>query len=347
MQLITVVTIKIDEAVYTDRSQLVDILKDYQSTKTGSSYKVTGSYQVIEDLFMKLCTMRHRDSSNNRATMHECLSNFPKASHVATPVMEYIKKRHSEELNRIKGDHVHTEEQPSAKTENITLIFKPRNSHVEVAHVHLVRERFVTFYQKIASNLHVKNVSSINPHHCKDLQNKFLELLIEPQQVGARVSGPYEHIVSLEDFLRQNSSSSRHGRTRSRMDEAPMDGVNNQSHSSSTANCERSDEEELCAICMEGISKAVKQTLGCTHSFCRDCLKRAFDYKPVCPICGVLYGTLKGTQPEEGTMSWTNQPSSLPGYESYGTITVHYFIPSGIQKVGIYCILMAVQSLLV
>ncbi|CAL8247953.1 unnamed protein product [Merluccius merluccius] len=31
-------------------------------------------------------------------------------------------------------------------------------------------------------------------------------------------------------------------------------------------------------------------------------------------------------------MSWTNQPSSLPGYESYGTITVHYFIPSGIQK---------------
>uniref|UniRef100_A0A3B4X8N6 E3 ubiquitin-protein ligase n=1 Tax=Seriola lalandi dorsalis TaxID=1841481 RepID=A0A3B4X8N6_SERLL len=61
-------------------------------------------------------------------------------------------------------------------------------------------------------------------------------------------------------------------------------------------------EDEPCLICMEQIVTREKETLRCKHSFCRDCLKRAFHYKPVCPTCGQLYGTLTGTQPEGGAI---------------------------------------------
>ncbi|KAM6930209.1 putative E3 ubiquitin-protein ligase DTX3 [Xenentodon cancila] len=83
---------------------------------------------------------------------------------------------------------------------------------------------------------------------------------------------------------------------------------------------------------MEPVEAKEKKTLRCKHSFCRDCLKTAFDYKPVCPICGEVYGTLRGTQPERGTMNVTIKSSSLPGYEKCKTIVIHYSIPSGIQK---------------
>ncbi|XP_035513572.1 probable E3 ubiquitin-protein ligase DTX3 [Morone saxatilis] len=90
-------------------------------------------------------------------------------------------------------------------------------------------------------------------------------------------------------------------------------------------------EDEPCPICMEPIVATEKKTLNCKHSFCRDCLKTAFNYKPVCPTCGQLYGVLKGTQPDGGKMEVTRNASSLPGYEKYGTIIISYYIPSGTQ----------------
>ncbi|XP_019615168.1 PREDICTED: probable E3 ubiquitin-protein ligase DTX3 [Branchiostoma belcheri] len=53
--------------------------------------------------------------------------------------------------------------------------------------------------------------------------------------------------------------------------------------------------------------------------------------KPVCPICGEVYGTMWGAQPE-GTMEWKVDPHlPLPGYERHGTIVVMYDFPDGIQ----------------
>ncbi|XP_030213984.1 E3 ubiquitin-protein ligase DTX3L [Gadus morhua] len=313
--LITDVTILVDETDYTDKSQLKEILRDSHSSTgtTRSSYKISGSDQEIEELFMKLCTLGR-----------------PIKAVVAAPVMEYIKKRHSAELNKMKGSHVLTEELLSAETDSITMIFKPFNSRVRESRVRLVRERFVTFYQRIASNLHVTNVD-IKQDQCRDLQIQFPELVIYPQPFGATVRGSYANIVSLQDFIQQKSLGLRDRQARRAL-EAPMHFTNNHVHSSSSASCEQLDEEETCVICMEVIRKAVKKTLNCKHSFCRGCLKKAFVYKPVCPTCGALYGTLKGTQPEGGEMSCSNQTSSLPGYEKFGTITVRYNIPSGIQK---------------
>ncbi|KAG7269011.1 hypothetical protein CRUP_033503 [Coryphaenoides rupestris] len=203
----------------------------------------------MEDLFLKLCTLRSGESNSGAAAgrgrlaeaVHVAAPEPIKAVHVVAPVLEYIKKRHRDDLDKITEDHILIEEQ-ATDTENITLIFKPCNSQVSATCVRLARERFVTFYQRVASNLHMKNVA-IAPHHCKDLQRVFPQLLITPQSFGATVSGSSTHVGSLERYLQQNSPSSSDGQT-SRKHEAPRPAGDHQLRSSSTANSEESGEED-------------------------------------------------------------------------------------------------------
>uniref|UniRef100_H3A424 E3 ubiquitin-protein ligase n=1 Tax=Latimeria chalumnae TaxID=7897 RepID=H3A424_LATCH len=91
-------------------------------------------------------------------------------------------------------------------------------------------------------------------------------------------------------------------------------------------------EDRQCAICLEKMSEGNKETLPqCKHSFCKDCIAKSFQLKPACPVCGVIYGDLKGTQPKGGKMTVTKVHSSLPGYENWGSIAINYLIPSGVQ----------------
>ncbi|XP_068959753.1 E3 ubiquitin-protein ligase DTX3L-like [Petaurus breviceps papuanus] len=88
-------------------------------------------------------------------------------------------------------------------------------------------------------------------------------------------------------------------------------------------------EEEECVICMEIIRQ--KEVLPkCKHEFCGPCIREAMKHKPVCPVCQTSYGILKGNQPD-GTMTTSYRTSSLPGYNSYGTIVIHYDMRGGIQ----------------
>ncbi|XP_074134743.1 E3 ubiquitin-protein ligase DTX3L-like [Sminthopsis crassicaudata] len=92
---------------------------------------------------------------------------------------------------------------------------------------------------------------------------------------------------------------------------------------------EEEDEEEECVICMEVIH--YKEVLPkCKHAFCGPCIREAMKHKPVCPVCQTSYGILKGNQPD-GTMTTSYRTSSLPGYNSYGTIVIHYDMRGGIQ----------------
>nr|XP_002742351.1 PREDICTED: uncharacterized protein LOC100368311 [Saccoglossus kowalevskii] len=85
-----------------------------------------------------------------------------------------------------------------------------------------------------------------------------------------------------------------------------------------------------CPICMERVSDP-KMLQDCQHTFCRACIDRALKDKPVCPVCGLIYGTLTGSQPD-GTMNTTvDKLHSLPGYTGYGTIVIVYEFPDGIQ----------------
>ncbi|XP_072482531.1 E3 ubiquitin-protein ligase DTX3L-like [Notamacropus eugenii] len=92
---------------------------------------------------------------------------------------------------------------------------------------------------------------------------------------------------------------------------------------------EEKEEEEECVICMEIIRQ--KEVLPkCKHGFCAPCIREAMKRKPVCPVCQTSYGIVKGNQPD-GTMTTSYRTSSLPGYNSYGTIVIHYDMSGGIQ----------------
>ncbi|XP_071771288.1 uncharacterized protein LOC139924207 [Centroberyx gerrardi] len=328
MEFITEVTVTVDEADYKDTSQLMGILRDYKPKKKGSCYQVKGSYEEMDDVFTKLSTLRRGSTSaKNGSTNHQDdhISTHVKPVEVAGVVMTYIEQKHSKELNRIQGNRFLIERQHSQRTPHnnptgkTTVTFKPCHRNINPVHANLVRERFVTFYQRIASDLQIKSLT-VDPHDLKDLQRRFTELLIEPKhgKYEATVTGAFVQIVALEEFLSPRHRSSTH---------TPSSRISSTSHTHS-----KQPEEESCAICMDAMKTTEKETLRCKHSFCRGCLKQAFEYKPVCPTCGELYGALTGTQPQGGKMDVTKDKSSLPGYEKYGTITIHYYIPSGIQK---------------
>ncbi|KAM6223950.1 E3 ubiquitin-protein ligase DTX3L [Rhynchocyon petersi] len=88
-------------------------------------------------------------------------------------------------------------------------------------------------------------------------------------------------------------------------------------------------EKDICAICMEIITNK-KVLPKCKHEFCAPCISRSLSYKPVCPLCQTCYGVQKGNQPD-GSMNITSTKSSLPGFESCGTIVIDYSMKGGIQ----------------
>ncbi|XP_013402775.1 uncharacterized protein LOC106168308 [Lingula anatina] len=100
-----------------------------------------------------------------------------------------------------------------------------------------------------------------------------------------------------------------------------------------TQHLEVGDSDDNCAICM--CDKDNPKTLPiCKHSFCTSCIDEYFKCgKPVCPVCGVIYGIIQGDQPSDGKMTWELDRSiQLPGCEMRGAYIITYSFPSGIQK---------------
>ena len=84
----------------------------------------------------------------------------------------------------------------------------------------------------------------------------------------------------------------------------------------------------FCDSCVVGSKHACQ--------FCRDCLKKAAAVKPVCSICGVIFGVVTGTQPD-GQMFYRKAYKALPGYEKNWTIEILYRFQHGRQKVNNDC----------
>ena len=55
----------------------------------------------------------------------------------------------------------------------------------------------------------------------------------------------------------------------------------------------KEEEPEDCPICLSPIED-LEVLSKCSHKFCQDCIKQCFQNKPVCPICGVVYGKITG-----------------------------------------------------
>lgn len=91
------------------------------------------------------------------------------------------------------------------------------------------------------------------------------------------------------------------------------------------------NEDEKCSICLELFTD--KTQLKCKHEFCMTCLKMAVKAQgKICPICKDVFGVIEGDQPA-GRMEVSKVRSSLPGFESSGTIVITYTIPAGVQTV--------------
>ncbi|XP_063144809.1 E3 ubiquitin-protein ligase DTX3L [Candoia aspera] len=87
--------------------------------------------------------------------------------------------------------------------------------------------------------------------------------------------------------------------------------------------------EEECSICLDKIHQKTVLS-NCKHAFCANCIGEAMKRKPVCPVCNLVYGKVKGNQPP-GRMEVIKIRSSLPGFPDSGTISITYSIPEGIQ----------------
>ena len=97
----------------------------------------------------------------------------------------------------------------------------------------------------------------------------------------------------------------------------------------------KTEDDAKCAICLDRLRRP-KTLEFCKHTFCTACIDEHFKKaKPTCPICGSVYGKVKGTQPRDGQMTSKVEHSVIiPGYErADGAIVIKYFFPSGIQKV--------------
>lgn len=336
LQFIVDVTITISKAKYGDCRRLQQILMPYNYDETRSSYKVRGTFKELENLVESLKSAEHCYAPTTRGparqTSQRASTQTPLT--VSALVMNYIQLKRAEKLRQIQGERLIIETEDNLKAKHQTTVQVTFRSRSEPSHppdsvrADFARQRFVTFYQRTASDLQVTALS-LKPHDLKDLQRQFPLLLFKPSS-GKEVTviGPFANVHSLEAFLSQNSP---------KLSNSPVKGVSQSSASRKvsrpSSKHSQQDEVESCPICMDPIRAGQITTLKCNHSFCRSCLSKAFDYKPVCPICGEVYGVLKGLQPEGGEMKSSTTSSSLPGYEECGTITIHYHIPSGIQKV--------------
>nr|XP_040050738.1 E3 ubiquitin-protein ligase DTX3L [Gasterosteus aculeatus aculeatus] len=333
MEFITDISVIVDEADFTDPGRLEEILRSYRSEKRASYHTVRGTFEELEDLSIRLLEVTGRSEAvpcrPTRAPPHV------KPVDVSGAVMAYIQQKRAEELRRIQGSSFAIETQPHLGTAHhhpsgtVRVTFRSRHASSPPVHPGFVRERFVTFYQRTASDLQVTSVPASWQRNLKDLQGAFPNLLFESARGHGplTVTGPFMHVARIKDFLLQNKGSS----SGVQADGGLVDVASAGTQGPSSAPGE-GPTEDPCPICMEPMATAEKETLRCKHSFCGSCLKRAFAYKPVCPTCGELHGTLIGTQPDGGKMKVTKTSSSLPGNEQHGTITIRYCIPRGIQR---------------
>lgn len=100
-----------------------------------------------------------------------------------------------------------------------------------------------------------------------------------------------------------------------------------------------SEVETQCPICLDEIISP-KVLPRCKHEFCKDCIEEQFSRgKPVCPCCGMVYGTIRGDQPRGGRMSIeVRRNRQVPGFHCTGAIAIRYDIPGGVQEVGIHVV---------
>ncbi|TRY90027.1 hypothetical protein DNTS_018255 [Danionella cerebrum] len=295
----------------------------------------SGSFPEMDDLYKKCISNQKAYNGSSDVSLKNMSLNGLSAAGLGSArhcdsvnvevdwiVMEYIKEKKATELKAIKErNSVFIE--PSPK--NLTLT----SLNGSMVHAQFAREQFIRLYQKTATGLQNREYPSA-PEIIAFCCSEFPELLIIPSkdQKQMQLIGSFISLDRFETYLKGSVQMYSLHQTLSKP--TTYDTPHTQPVKQDKA--KEQTQDDTCPICLEQIDRADSTVLPkCQHTFCKGCLKRAFDLKPACPICGEIYGSLTGTQPKNGTMTVSKDRSSLRGYEEYGTIAISYTIPSGRQ----------------
>ncbi|PIO16605.1 hypothetical protein AB205_0197590, partial [Aquarana catesbeiana] len=255
-------------------------------------------------------------------------SNMKMELEVDARHMDILKKLKHREISDIeKKFNVKMEEKKKNVSSLVT--FRTMNAPPDLSpHA---SHSFITLLQKTFFNIERKEIS-VKPEFPEErvslvqeqLMMSGIDIVMEYSKGTVLLIGHPVHVAFAEEKLSGNQNPGR-GQT------GASSGEKTDTDSSSAAT-QKAEEPDKCPICQCEIEDKVILE-KCKHAYCKECLKRAKAHKPVCAICGVPYGKVIGDQPD-GTMNVnTNKYSSLPGYPGYGTIQIHYDIPSGTQKI--------------
>ncbi|XP_068102385.1 E3 ubiquitin-protein ligase DTX3L-like [Hyperolius riggenbachi] len=218
------------------------------------------------------------------------------------------------------------------KEKNGIITFRPVNGSPDLS-PHAAHS-FITLLQKTFFNIKQKVISVKS-----DVSQDQVSVLEEQLKMGGvnvimiystgsvAIIGHTSHIAFAEEMLTGHQKLGRapavappKGNT-----EEPMD-----TSDSASSKPKPEEEEDKCPVCQYEIKDKVTFP-KCKHGYCRPCLKALMSHKPVCAICGVASGEVRGNQPE-GTMTWRTSSFNLSGFPGCGTIEISYSFPSGTQK---------------
>ncbi|KAJ8380447.1 hypothetical protein SKAU_G00012250 [Synaphobranchus kaupii] len=366
------ITLTFDPTTFQRADNVSSVLDGYRLQKAkGTCYYFKGKFEEVEDVFWKLSVLKRSTDPKYQTQDYQDHSSTQKIEpvEVVGAVMDYISEKYSQELNRTVG----TDVQLKLSTACDKVDFHSLHTRDGMTQRCLfARERFILFYQKIATDLKVRTFdvdpTLIVTQH-KYLEREFPKLMINidsGRYASSRVSvtGSYRDTLRFEDFLKTGGMMSQIPTTQHRQpsqrtlngaaefstaqnqqkEEGMMSQIPTTQHrlpsqrtvdgaaGFSTTQNRQKEEKDNCPICLEAIIESQKKTLSrCKHSFCKDCLSKAFESKPACPVCGTLYGSLKGTQPGDGSMTVSTNRIPLPGNDRCGSIVIRYYIPNGIQ----------------
>lgn len=360
LQIFTEVRLKIPATIPPNSVSSLLHGKTVRLKRDGVYTVASGSFEDIEDIYDK-CTITRTtyDGSSDLRQEEMSLKDHAAAglgqaqsdSLVVQPVkvddivMHYIQEKKSKELHTIEN-------------RNAVFIYQHK-SHVNFTsntgkniHAQFAREQFITLYQKTATGLQTRTYV-YNPKITTLCMAEFPELLINIGRNQMELTGSFISLERFETFLNGSAQHrmgmySQHRSPRKTKDDdmgmysqhqtprkTKYDDIPYKQPVKEEKSIDQA-KDETCPICLDTIKTPDCRVLSkCQHKFCKDCLDRAFQLKPACPMCGEIYGNLTGTQPKGGTMTVSRDRSSLPGYEKYGTIVISYYIPSGYQGVSL------------
>ncbi|XP_036739408.2 E3 ubiquitin-protein ligase DTX3L [Manis pentadactyla] len=300
---------------------LLGPLDDTSAAKHFFASKMTESHVKVP---MKILTPRHMMNGIEVDT-----ARYKLLEAELLPAISEIEKKYN------------TQRKIVGKAQKTCILFEPKDKEIDLS-VHAYAS-FVDAYQQVSCQL-VREVFSLLGKETKHLSGtKFTDDFRERHpnihfaltQESVVLTGLPNHLAKAKQYvLKQWAMSPSAGE---KWNATPMDLDSTDSktasptfqHFASSGVSGVDKEEDTCVICMD-IMRNKRVLPKCKHEFCTPCIDKALSYKPTCPVCQTSYGIQKGNQPE-GTMNVTVTKHSLPGYESCGSIMIHYNMKGGIQ----------------